>query len=536
MKSELSLTRKPLVVLLFSVLLLALLVRLAGIATRPLWYDEAFSVLFAEKGLMAMLVGTLGPAASDLASAGSGSVAEEHPLLYYILLSGWMRIFGQAPAVVRALSVLFGLVTVALVFFLGLKLFDIRSAAVMATLVAISPFQVHYSQEVRMYSALAAFILLAALSLWMGMMSRQRAWWVVFAVSAAIAQYTHSIAVFYLLLLALTPVFARRWKDAVAVGLAGLGAMALYLPWMARLPSQIGKIQDNYWMEVPSPGRLVTALLCFVTNLPVPEGWLPAALFISLSLLVLAAWQTLRLWRKSRQTDGSGTANSNLRRGLWLAYLAFTPLLALYLVSQVQPVFVERALLPAGVFFWMWVGWTLARTDLPRPVAILAAAVLLGGVAIGIYQHISYNGFPYGPYNALGDSLAGRLESGDVIVHSNKLSLLPLMYTHRDLPQRYVVDPPGSSSDTLGIPTQLVLGVQAESSIEAAANHAQRVWLVIFSRAIQEYQDANNHTHPHLAWLASHYPNQAVERWGDLMVYRFSRSPGDQDSGNGSNQ
>jgi 4-amino-4-deoxy-L-arabinose transferase-like glycosyltransferase len=528
--------RKTLFVFLFSILILALLVRLAGIATRPLWYDEAFSVLFAEKGLVAILVGTLGPAASDLTGAGSASVAEEHPLLYYILLSGWMRIFGQAPAVVRALSVLFGLVTVALVFFLGLKLFDIRSAAVMATLVAISPFQVHYSQEVRMYAALAAFILLAALSLWMGMKGRRRTWWVIFAISAAFAQYTHSIAVIYLLLLALTPVFARRWKDAVAVGLAGLGAIALYLPWLARLPSQLGKIQDNYWMEVPSPGRLVTALLSYVTNLPVPEGWLPAALFISLSLLVLAAWQTLRLWRKSRQADGSGTGNSNLLRGLWLAYLAFTPLLALYLVSQVQPVFVERALLPAGVFFWMWIGWALVRTDLPRPAAMLAAAVLLAGVAIGMFQHISYNGFPYGPYNVLGDSLAGRLESGDVIVHSNKLSLLPLIYTHRDLPQRYVVDPPGSSSDTLGIPTRQVLGLQAESSIEAATHQAPRVWLIIFSRAIQEYQDAGNDTHPHLAWLASHYPNQAVERWGDLMVYRFSRSPGEQDSGDGSNQ
>src|ERR1700690_3000389 len=46
----------------FKVLLifvLALVVRLLGMATRPIWYDEAFSILFSEKGISPMLYGTL---------------------------------------------------------------------------------------------------------------------------------------------------------------------------------------------------------------------------------------------------------------------------------------------------------------------------------------------------------------------------------------------------------------------------------------------------------------------------------------------
>ena len=532
MKSELSLQPKSLIVSLVLIILLAGLVRLAGIVSRPLWYDEAFSVLFAEKGLKAMLVGTLGPSESGLSGVASGSVAEEHPLLYYVLLSGWMKIFGEAPVSIRALSVLFGLSTVALVCVLGIQMFEVRSAAVMAILVAISPFQVHYSQEVRMYAAMTAFILLAALSLWMGMKSGKWGWWAVFAIAAALAQYTHSIAVIYLLLLALTPVLVRRWKDVVSVVLAGLGAVILYLPWLARLPSQFGKIQNNYWMEAPSPGRLVTALLSYVTNLPVPGGWLPAALFVTFGLLALAVWQTLRLWRKVKRAGASDDDQISLRRGSWLAYLAFTPLLALYLLSLVQPVFVERALLPAGVFFWMWIGWALMHTHLPRPALVMAAGIILAAVFIGLYQHMNYDAFPYAPYRSLAESLAEQLEDGDVIVHSNKLSLLPLVYVNRDLPQSYVVDPPGVSSDTLGISTQQVLGLQAEPSIDAAAGQAGRVWLLIFSRAIQEYQDAGYDTHPHLVWMESHYPYQSVERWGDLLVYRFSKSPGTQDSEN----
>ena len=34
---------------LFSTLVLALFTRLLGISSRPIWYDEAFSILFSEK-------------------------------------------------------------------------------------------------------------------------------------------------------------------------------------------------------------------------------------------------------------------------------------------------------------------------------------------------------------------------------------------------------------------------------------------------------------------------------------------------------
>ena len=38
-----------------AILILALGVRLLGIISRPIWYDEAFSILFSEKGLSAAI-------------------------------------------------------------------------------------------------------------------------------------------------------------------------------------------------------------------------------------------------------------------------------------------------------------------------------------------------------------------------------------------------------------------------------------------------------------------------------------------------
>ena len=68
---------------LLAMLLLAFLLRVLNLNGRALWYDEAFAVLFSEKGLNAMLYGTLTPA--------GGAAADVHPLLYYTSLDGWMR-------------------------------------------------------------------------------------------------------------------------------------------------------------------------------------------------------------------------------------------------------------------------------------------------------------------------------------------------------------------------------------------------------------------------------------------------------------
>ena len=61
------------------ILTLALALRLVGAQSRPIWYDEAFSILFAEKGPAAILSGTL-------AADANSSAAEEHPPAYYFIL------------------------------------------------------------------------------------------------------------------------------------------------------------------------------------------------------------------------------------------------------------------------------------------------------------------------------------------------------------------------------------------------------------------------------------------------------------------
>jgi mannosyltransferase len=146
----------PLQTLLFRLglgftLLLAALLRFYRLAGQSLWSDEGNSVSLAQAGL---------------AEIASRTALDIHPPLYYWLLHGWMRIFGQSEVAVRSMSALAGVLLVAVIYRLGVRLFPSLSKRVgllAAFIAAVSPFQVYYAQETRMYALLALW---GALVIW----------------------------------------------------------------------------------------------------------------------------------------------------------------------------------------------------------------------------------------------------------------------------------------------------------------------------------------------------------------------------------
>jgi hypothetical protein len=347
------------------------------------------------------------------------------------------------------------------------------------------------------------------------MQSGRIGWWAVFAVCSALAQYTHNLAAFYLVCLAVTPALKKNWRALRSEALAALVALLLYLPWLLQLPAQLAKIQHAYWIERPEPYRMFTLLMTFVTNLPVPAGWLPAALFIALACVTLGVFQTALAIRQ----DDPG-----VRAGLWALYLAFAPPLLLFIVSQWRPLYLERALLPSGAAFCIWLAWALTRPAAPRLVRNLALCLLLAASAIGLLEHITYRGFPYGPYDALAGSIRSRLQPGDVMLHSNKLTFLPSLYYDRQLPQAFLGDPPGSATDTLAPATQAVLGVRA-AEIGPATTGVRRIFFVIFEQSRIEYLGAGKGMPPDLGFLYANFSLASEESWDDLQLYLFVPPP-----------
>ena len=240
-----------------------------------------------------------------------------------------------------------------------------------------------------------------------------------------------------------------------------------------------------------------------------------AGLLLATLTITLAVFQTILARKKVPSTASDG---------MWLAYLAFTPPLLLWITSQFVPVYIERALLPSHAIFCIWLAWVFTRTKAPKPIQALMAILIVASSFLGFSQHITYKDFPYGPFAEIDQTIYNEMMPGDIVLHSSKLSYLPSFYFNRDLPQGYIIDPPGSTVDTLAPSTRDILGLTGYEDIKSATADSSRVWFIIYEASIDEYTSQGSANHPHLEYLESELTLVSVERQDDITVYLFRKN------------
>ena len=125
---------------MIAILAIALGLRAWHLGQLSFWYDEVVTMRLAETPRPAALVERLFQI--------DATRAPLHPLMLQV----WLRSFGTTEASARALSVLCGVVTVGLVWWIGRLVFDSRTGLWGAWLAAFSPLLVYYSREARMYA------------------------------------------------------------------------------------------------------------------------------------------------------------------------------------------------------------------------------------------------------------------------------------------------------------------------------------------------------------------------------------------------
>lgn len=93
--------------------------------------------------------------------------ADFHPPLYYLFLKLWLPIAGNSEWLIRLPDILIGTASIFLVYLLGKSIFGKSSKLplIMAVFLALNPFHIYYTQELRMYNFSAFFVLLSWLAL-----------------------------------------------------------------------------------------------------------------------------------------------------------------------------------------------------------------------------------------------------------------------------------------------------------------------------------------------------------------------------------
>ena len=107
---------------------------------KGIWLDETFSVWLANHSVVDMLQWIV--------------KIDQHPPLYYLLLHYWMALNGDTPYYARLLSALFGAGTIPIIYLIGKRMSGVVMGLAAAVILALSPFNIRFAQETRMYTFL----------------------------------------------------------------------------------------------------------------------------------------------------------------------------------------------------------------------------------------------------------------------------------------------------------------------------------------------------------------------------------------------
>lgn len=414
--------------------------RLFRIGAAPLWYDEAFTAVLARLPFHRMLAATMG---------------DVHPPLWYAICWAVQRLSLPNWAI-RVPAALFGAASCWMLWLLMSKLF-VPSRVRMATfiLMVISPFQLYFSQEGRMYSLLT---FLAITGFWALLESR----WTIFSFVCIALLYTHNYGMFYIVCLG-AAAFLLNWgnwrKVLVALACAGLAWVA----WGGVVLWQMSAVNGSYWIQPPSLGNVLYTLSIQYWAMTMPNKASLPAIYMTDVLVLLAMGYVI--WSRPK-----GWAP--------ILMMAAGPFILALLASWIyEPVFLPRSLAGTAPFLYLLACWPLAAIAWTRRRALYVSCFLLPLAIIAVPSYYLRVATTKGGTDLIdfAQQLDEQFRPGDLICHTGDGSSVIMAAYTPDLPDCKLVSPHEASGALTSI-TRQAIGIQ-EIPVEDLQYH--RLWLFV---------------------------------------------------------
>jgi mannosyltransferase len=477
------------------ILALGFVLRLVRLGAYPFWHDEVHNLVKADH-LFSVLF--------------HGEFVSNHPPLFTVLLAVWRACgLGEDEWSIRLLPVLLGLAGIAAVYVAGKRLFGERAGLMAAFLLAISPFHVLHSQDLKEYIVLPVTGTIAVVCLYEAVRRDDRKYWVCYALAAALACYSESFAAPLLMAVNVWAIVQVRGnRDRIAAWVvANVSGALLFLPYLGIMLKRMQFLPgnaDTWWIPRPS---LWSAAFYLKT---LAFGYSDLDPMFKIALAVYAAFVAAGLcvaWLKNRPAA--------LLLLMWLVL----PVAIVYAISCfTKSIFLFRALLPFAIPFYLLAGVAAAKV---RPAAIRAALLIVfaGIAAVPLAQQYAnvypLREKPHRPgihpgteYDDAARYMLAHWQEGDVLVHSCACTWLPADWYGFHGKPHFVVSPDNGAiaySASLGpaLTTREAYLGYFMRQLQPELPGRGRVWFM-FSEWEREHLDFN--AVPVWRWLDAHYP------------------------------
>lgn len=411
--------RSPALYPLLIILLVSFLIRIYHLGAKSIWFDEGFTIKYSHQSIVEILT-TL-------------TQGEIHPPLFFFISHYWVSLFGDSEFSIRFPAMIFGVLSVFMVFKVADLLFGKKVGVISSLLLGLSTFHVWYSQEARSYSLM---VLLALISFYFFLkLFKEKSFKVSssYVLFSGLLLYTHSFGLFAIIaqnLFFLSLFFSSRevFRFSLRRWIILQSALVLfYSPWIWTLVNQTLRLKGENWIPDPS-------ILSIMDTFYAYSGWsyLLMALFIALSLipaLLVKDKQNSNLKTTGMDSSVYSASNhsdlplSNDEKYLLLFLWLFIPIILPYIISKiVTPIYWIRYTIEASIAFYLLVakgisdiGYGRGRNFKYLEAALIITIVILSLTAFPDY----YRQEGEEPWRRVANLIDEQAMPGDLVLFNN---------------------------------------------------------------------------------------------------------------------
>jgi uncharacterized membrane protein len=363
--------------ILSGIIVLAAVLRLYGLDRQSLWYDE----IVVEEAFKHL------------------NKAADSPLLYLFFIYPMTKIFPDSDYALRIPSVIFGVISVPLVFLLGRKLFNEKTGLIVSFLLAVSPFHIWHSQDARMYALHWMLTLISLIYFTNALEKPSRKNLAGYVISTVACLYTHPFAGFLILMQgSYILVFFRKYRAHYLKWVAAFSAtIGLFLPWIVfTLTHWTSTVGPYYPRELSLPAFFYTlysysagySIGPSLRELHFKQSLAAIKPYLNIILPLMTVYGTLFVF-------GMWAVRKERHKIVFVLLLLIVPIISMFILSTVMTIFWYNVRYTAIasfaflIFIAKGIEWLsyLSPKKLGRITAVLAIVTITGFSA---YSYFNY--------------------------------------------------------------------------------------------------------------------------------------------------
>jgi len=437
---------------------------------------------------------------------------------------------GHSEFILRFFSVIFSWLAVVLVYQFGTILKGEKSGLLAAFLLAVSPINIWYAQEARMYALVLFLALLSQFLLWQAIQQRNGRFWVGYIISTMLMLLTHYLTVF--LIVAQYTFFSlgyRQYKRQFLYWTAATAVSGIpFALWVIAIfktggfaNAPISWIPPAHWYEP------VLTWLTFTAGTTIdpknPIYWLPAIGF-------LIGTSTL-YWPKKQSLQQ--TANISAAVKLLTSWL-FIPIILIWLISLNWPIpnhralYVDRYLLftTPALCLLTAIGWQFIYTNGKKHFFWLNLIIITAVAIVSLWQWYTNPAYQKENWRQAVTFIENNWREGDAILVPIG-SKLPLSYYGTQPLTELLLPAPQIANQS---ENNQVIAAQ----IENLPQNTKRIWLLVGFTNVNPHgfvQTRNmmaknaGRYHDYKQWLDTHYPILAEWQPTGVSLTLYANQP-----------